>query len=149
MRVYWKLFYVVYFLLHHRAIKSNVRCRLPRATSCYLQGPRYWGRRQMGTPSWAATIDFLLTLRDKIAAWAEPSLDERLRVHIFLNLVVKGISHTWAEKLLYLEKGRDTSPWYILPTSQKPSHWNPSWLRDTHAHTQHPREDPQSDQIWA
>ena len=34
---------------------------------------------------------------------------------------------------------------YVLPTSQKPSRWNPSWLRDARA----TREDPESDQIRA
>ena len=28
--------------------------------------------------------------------------------------------------------------------SQKPSHWNPSWLRDVHI----TRKDPEPDQIW-
>ena len=33
----------------------------------------------------------------------------------------------------------------VLPTSQNPFHWNPSWLQDVHI----TRKDPESDQIWA
>ena len=34
----------------------------------------------------------------------------------------------------------DSSP-YVLPTSQSPSSWNPSWLSDVRA----PRKDPESE----
>ena len=42
---------------------------------------------------------------------------------------------------------REETPAYsiVLPTSQNPSRWNPSWLRDACAS----RKDPKSDQIWA
>ena len=42
------------------------------------------------------------------------------------------------------KEGGDTSLHIVLPTSQNPSHWNPSWLRDVFA----TRKDPKSDQIW-
>ena len=35
--------------------------------------------------------------------------------------------------------------WCVLPTVQKPSHWNPSWLRDAQA----TRKDSESEEIWA
>ena len=37
------------------------------------------------------------------------------------------------------ERG-DASP-YVLPTSQNPSRWNPSWLSDAHG----TKEDPESE----
>ena len=40
------------------------------------------------------------------------------------------------------ERG-DTSP-YVLPTSQNPPRWNPSWLSNACT----TRKDPESDQIW-
>ena len=33
----------------------------------------------------------------------------------------------------------------VLPPSQNPSCWNPSWLRGAHT----TRQDPESDQMWA
>ena len=35
--------------------------------------------------------------------------------------------------------------WCVLPTVQKPSHCNPSWLRDAQA----TRKDSESDEVWA
>ncbi|XP_054935073.1 uncharacterized protein [Physeter macrocephalus] len=39
------------------------------------------------------------------------------------------------------QKERGDSNPYVLPTSQNPSHWNPSWLNNAHATRKHPESE--------
>lgn len=43
-----------------------------------------------------------------------------------------------------VRKGESTTPYYVLLISQRPSHWNPSQLKDMHVY----QKGPGSDKIW-
>ena len=71
------------------------------------------------SPGWAAASSLLWTLWDKIAAGASALIGWKTKWQFFFHMSCQA--------------------------PQKPSRWNPSWLRDACA----TRKDPESGQIWA
>ena len=84
----------------------------------------------------------------KIMAGARSScilLGLKIEIKLFLIFEVSETQRTTHAQKVSSEvrEGRGSSPSYILSTSQKPLHQNPSWLKDVHT-----EEGPESGQIW-
>lgn len=108
-------------------------------------------RKETGGPRLSSCGHFCRHFEVRPAGW-EPWLGQKTKRPHFSHSCGQGdfpAGHTHRgdhQSQKGTKEGGATSSQYILPTSQTPLHWNPSWVRDAHMSTM---KDLEPDQMWA